>query len=181
MATLAFFIAVGGASAFAATQLAKNSVGAKQLKKNAVTTAKVKNGSLRAADIGGSVESALSAANANDSANLGGSPASAYKDGCPTGTKLVGGSLCVSGAAKAEGTWLAGIFACAELGLRFPSPGDALIVGSSAGDEGFWTDDYFQNSGIEEAVFYEPKDRDLLVTEITSTDAIVCVTTPTNS
>jgi hypothetical protein len=41
-ATLALIIAVGGASAFAATQLAKNSVGTKQLKKNAVTTAKIK-------------------------------------------------------------------------------------------------------------------------------------------
>ncbi|HZO05481.1 MAG TPA: hypothetical protein VFB52_03780 [Solirubrobacterales bacterium] len=43
VATLALCIAVGGASAFAANQLAKNSVGTKQLKKNAVTTAKIKN------------------------------------------------------------------------------------------------------------------------------------------
>lgn len=42
VATLALTIAVGGASAFAATQLAKNSVGSKQLQKNAVTTAKIK-------------------------------------------------------------------------------------------------------------------------------------------
>jgi hypothetical protein len=42
VATLALFIAVGGASAFAATQLPKNSVGAKQLKKGAVNTAKIK-------------------------------------------------------------------------------------------------------------------------------------------
>ncbi|HVD38476.1 MAG TPA: hypothetical protein VNC15_06560, partial [Solirubrobacterales bacterium] len=39
---LALFIAVGGASAFAATQLPKNSVGTKQLKKGAVNTAKIK-------------------------------------------------------------------------------------------------------------------------------------------
>jgi len=37
VATLALVLAVGGASAFAATQLAKNSVGTRQLKKNAVT------------------------------------------------------------------------------------------------------------------------------------------------
>ena len=42
VATLALFIAVGGASAFAASQLGKNTVGPKQLKKNGVTTAKVK-------------------------------------------------------------------------------------------------------------------------------------------
>jgi hypothetical protein len=42
MSTIAVFLILGGASAFAATQLAKNSVGSKQLKKNAVTTAKIK-------------------------------------------------------------------------------------------------------------------------------------------
>jgi hypothetical protein len=46
VATLALIIAVGGASAFAATQLKKNSVGTKQLKKGAVTAAKVKKGTL---------------------------------------------------------------------------------------------------------------------------------------
>jgi hypothetical protein len=51
IATLALFIALGGASAFAATQLAKNSVGAKQLKNGAVTTAKIAK-STRAALVG---------------------------------------------------------------------------------------------------------------------------------
>jgi hypothetical protein len=90
-ATLALIIAVGGASAFAATQLAKNSVGAKQLKKNAVITAKikkeavttakvkksaitgakVKNGSLSGADINvGSLGTVPSATVANNLAPL---------------------------------------------------------------------------------------------------------------
>ncbi len=51
VATLALFIAVGGASAFAASQLGKNSVGPKQLKKNAVTTAKVKKEAITAAKV----------------------------------------------------------------------------------------------------------------------------------
>jgi hypothetical protein len=51
VATLALFIAIGGASAFAASQLGKNSVGPKQLKKNAVTTAKIKNEALTAAKV----------------------------------------------------------------------------------------------------------------------------------
>jgi hypothetical protein len=42
VAYLALFIAIGGTSAFAASQLGKNSVGPKQLKKNSVTTAKIK-------------------------------------------------------------------------------------------------------------------------------------------
>ena len=49
VATLALFIALGGAS-YAAIQIPKNSVGAKQLKKNAVSSAKVKNRSLLAVD-----------------------------------------------------------------------------------------------------------------------------------
>jgi hypothetical protein len=47
---LALFVALGG-SAFAATQLAKNSVGSKQLKKNAVTTAKIKKEAVTGAKI----------------------------------------------------------------------------------------------------------------------------------
>ncbi len=45
MATIAVFIAIGG-SAYAATQLKKNSVGTRQLKKNSVVTSKIKNGSV---------------------------------------------------------------------------------------------------------------------------------------
>jgi hypothetical protein len=42
MSSIAVFLVIGGASAFAATQLGKNTVGAKQLKKNSVTAAKIK-------------------------------------------------------------------------------------------------------------------------------------------
>ena len=42
VSSLALFLVLTGATAFAATQLEKNSVGSKQLKKNAVTTAKIK-------------------------------------------------------------------------------------------------------------------------------------------
>src|SRR6476660_4933647 len=51
VATLALVIAIGGASAFAASQLGKNSVGPKQLKKNAVKTAKIKNEAVTAAKV----------------------------------------------------------------------------------------------------------------------------------
>ncbi|HVO53631.1 MAG TPA: hypothetical protein VMT37_04375 [Solirubrobacterales bacterium] len=61
IATLALFLVLAGGTAFAASKLAKGSVGTKQIKanavtgakikKNAVTGAKVKNGSLTGADI----------------------------------------------------------------------------------------------------------------------------------
>jgi hypothetical protein len=50
MSSIAVFLVLGGATAFAATELVKNSVGTKQLKNNAVNSAKVKNHSLLAAD-----------------------------------------------------------------------------------------------------------------------------------
>ncbi len=98
VATLALFIAIGGAGAFAATQLAKNSVGSKQLKKNVVTTAKIKKEAVTAAKVKkgtltgtqidastlGTVPSAghaASAENASTAANatkLGDVPASRY-------------------------------------------------------------------------------------------------------
>jgi hypothetical protein len=51
MSTIAVFLVLGGGAAFAATQLAKNSVGTKQLKKNAVTTAKLKNNVVNGAKV----------------------------------------------------------------------------------------------------------------------------------
>jgi hypothetical protein len=51
VATLALFIAIGGASAFAAGHLGKNTVGPKQLKKNSVTTAKIKKEAVTAAKV----------------------------------------------------------------------------------------------------------------------------------
>jgi hypothetical protein len=49
VSVIALFIALGG-SAYAVTQLPKNSVGSKQLKNNAVTSSKVKAGSLLESD-----------------------------------------------------------------------------------------------------------------------------------
>jgi hypothetical protein len=51
MSTIAVFLVIGGASALAAAQLGKNTVGSKQLKKNAVTSAKIKNNAVTSAKI----------------------------------------------------------------------------------------------------------------------------------
>ena len=51
VSTLCLFLLLGGASALAATQLAKNSVGTKQIKKNAVATAKIKNAAVTASKL----------------------------------------------------------------------------------------------------------------------------------
>ncbi len=68
VATMALFIAVGGATAFAAVQLKKNSVGTKQIKVGAITGAKVKEGTITGNKIDtatlGTVPSATNAATA---------------------------------------------------------------------------------------------------------------------
>jgi hypothetical protein len=51
MSSLAVFLILGGATAFAAGQLAKNSVGTKQLKRNAVTASKIKKNAVTTAKI----------------------------------------------------------------------------------------------------------------------------------
>ena len=51
MSSIAVFLVLGGASAVAAGQLAKNSVGSKQLKANAVTAAKIKKDAVTSAKI----------------------------------------------------------------------------------------------------------------------------------
>jgi hypothetical protein len=51
MSSIAVFLVLGGATAFAAVQLGKNTVGSKQLKKNAVTAAKIKKNAVTTAKI----------------------------------------------------------------------------------------------------------------------------------
>jgi hypothetical protein len=74
VSSICLFLLLGGATAFAAVHLGKNSVGRKQLKKNAVTGAKVKNHSLTGKDIKlsklGKVPSAATADTANGLAPL---------------------------------------------------------------------------------------------------------------
>jgi hypothetical protein len=79
MSTIAVFLVLGGATAFAASQLGKHSVGTRQLKGNAVTAAKIKKDAVTSAKIKkgavtgakiklstvGTVPSAASAADAN--------------------------------------------------------------------------------------------------------------------
>lgn len=51
VSTLALFLVLGGGAAFAASKLAKNSVGTRQLRNNAVTTAKLRAGAVTGAKI----------------------------------------------------------------------------------------------------------------------------------
>jgi hypothetical protein len=62
MSSIAVFLVLGGATAMAAGQLGKNSVGSKQLKTNAVTAAKIKKGAVTTAKLAGATMTALKGA-----------------------------------------------------------------------------------------------------------------------
>jgi hypothetical protein len=86
MSSIAVFLVIGGASAVAASQLAKNSVGKKQLKNGAVTTAKLKKNAVTAAKI---KDNAVTAGKIKDNAVTG----TKLQDGSVTGAKVLDGSL----------------------------------------------------------------------------------------
>lgn len=96
MSTIAVFLVVGGASALAATQLAKNSVGSKQLKSNAVTSAKIKKEAVAAAKIkNGAVTNTKIANEAVTTEKLGNSSVTVGKlaDGSVGTGKLADGAV----------------------------------------------------------------------------------------
>lgn len=106
VAYLALFLAIGAGTAFAAGQLAKNSVGSKQLKKNAVTGAKVK-------------RDAITSAKVKDASLLGADLA----DATITGAKIADGSLSatdISGGVRASN--VIGVAMTKDCGPAAPFP-----------------------------------------------------------
>jgi hypothetical protein len=158
VATLALFVAFGGASAIAATQLAKNSVGARQLKSKAVTTgkiaanavngSKVANGSLSGLDLNlnklGTVPSAVNAASAGNSNTVGGHSAT-----CPSGTTLIRGLCYDTQANPPVNSLKEAADSCAAKGGNLPSPmelyaaREVLNLGSGIGSDHQFTDTYY--------------------------------------
>lgn len=94
VATMALFIALGGAS-YAAIKLPAASVGTSQLKANAVTGAKVKDRSLSAADFKGPLTGATGAQGPAGPQGPAGrdATAAAIADGSLTGAKLAAGAV----------------------------------------------------------------------------------------
>jgi hypothetical protein len=130
MVTILAFIVLGGSAAFAAGQLAKNSVGAPQLKRNSVNTAKVKKGAITGAKI------KLSSLGAVPNANkLGGLSPDAFQRGSmwalvsPDGSKLLAqsGGISVQDTTGVGGYW-----------MHFPAKvaGKAIIATAWEGSEG---------------------------------------------
>lgn len=130
MSTLAVFIAIGG-GAYAAG-LARNSVKSKQIKDNAVKSIDIGDGQVTAIDVGGDAVGAGEIADGQ----VGGAEiadgsvdaveiSDALRLECPAGTQYVAGS-CPELNLRSPGTaWLNAVTACANAGLRLPSPQEA--------------------------------------------------------
>jgi hypothetical protein len=184
-ATLALFLVLSGGAAYAASQLAKNSVGTKQIKNDAITTGKIKNEAVTGAKIKlssiGTVPSATKAVSAEDAGKLGGSPAGTYRDRCPTGTSSVASGLCMTEERGAAG-WGQAIEECGEVGLRLPTPGETRLMASRVpSNHPFWTDDFYASGGVSYALVYWPAEKGLFGVNSSGGYWIYCVTTPTNS
>jgi hypothetical protein len=96
MSSIAVFLLLGGATAFAASQLGKNTVGTKQLKKNAVTKVKIKKGAVSSDKLadGAVTEGKIGADAVTESKIKDGSVTGGkIKDGSVTGGKLADGSV----------------------------------------------------------------------------------------
>lgn len=163
MSTIAVFLTLGGATALAAGQLGKNSVGSRQLKSKAVTTgkiannavngAKVANGSLTGADINvgalGTVPAATTATSAGNANTVGGHAAA-----CPSGTVLIRG-VCFDAAPNPVAPMLeAAAEACAAKGGYLPTPMElysaraVLNLGTGVGPaQHQYTDDVYSAVG----------------------------------
>jgi hypothetical protein len=155
MSTVAVFIALGGATAFAAGALPKNSVGSRQIKSKSVTTGKlangavngvkIANGSLTGTDINlsqlGTVPRAASAAHADAADSVDG-----HSIGCPADTTLFNG-LCFDSTSNPPASSLKeAADVCAAKGGFLPSPTDlyaarsVLSLGTGSGSDHQYTD-----------------------------------------
>jgi hypothetical protein len=138
VAYLALFVALGG-SAYAATQLPRNSVGSKQLKPNAVTAAKLKNGAVETEKLQeGAVTGAKIGTNAVTGANV---------DESSLGR--------VPGAASAESATTAGHAATATNATNAASAADAKALGGVPGSGFLRTNAIQFRTGALNACFKE--------------------------
>jgi hypothetical protein len=158
MVTVLAFVVLAGGSAFAATQLGKNSVGSRQLRSKSVTTgkiasnavngSKVANGSLTGQDLNlsllGTVPSATNAASAANANTVGGHSAS-----CPAGTTLIRGLCFDTQANPPVNSLKEAADSCAAKGGNLPSPmelyaaREVLNLGTGTGSDHQFTDSYY--------------------------------------
>lgn len=161
MSTVAVFLALGGATALATGQIAKNSVGSRQIKSGAVTTGKIANNAINGAkvashslegsdlDLGklGSVPNADFAARSGNADTVGEHAAS-----CPPATTLFHGVCFDSTSNPAVSSLFEAAESCSEKGGFLPTPmllysaRSVLSLGTGKGSDHQYTDEYYGNT-----------------------------------
>lgn len=133
MSTIAVVLALGGATAVAATNLAKNSVGTKQLKPNAVNGAKVRDGSLTGTDV--------------DAASLGQVPSARAANSATSAQRAAVAEQAnrADRATRATNADFADRAAAADTATNIAPPELLHVVGTGGGEPGFGQD--WQNLG----------------------------------
>lgn len=161
MSTIAVFLTLGGATAIAAGQLGKNSVGSRQLKAKSVTTGKIASNAVNGAKIAahsltgddinvgalGVVPRAASSAKSDDSSRVNGRAAI-----CPESTNFINGLCYDSTPNPVAPTVEVAADACNAKGGFLPTPMELyearsiLNLGVGGGDEHQYTDAYYGNT-----------------------------------
>ncbi len=128
MATVAVFIALGGAS-YAATHLSKNSVGTRQIKKNAVTSPKIRNGAVTQRKISTSAQAALKTIpnGSVTAADLSPELKASLTLRCPSGMRRAA-DLCFDANLRNSAQYDKALKACASAGLRLPSDAELVLA-----------------------------------------------------
>lgn len=138
VSSLCLFLLLGGGAAFAATQLAKNSVGTKQLKKNAVTTVKVKNGAITEAKIA-----------------KGAVTASKIADGSLTGAQIDASTLGTVPSAHAAGTAGTANVANSAAVAKSLTPSEPWHLVGAPGEPEFLEDWFSSGTSYGPVAFYK--------------------------
>lgn len=132
-----------------------------------------------------SVGHASKADSATNADQLGGSPPASFLSRCPSGTTRAGADLCMTSSDVGTGGFGRNNFAaalqdCANLGLRMPSPAEALLLVTRLLGQ-TWTDDFWVNGSTSTALGLDPSTGNLLATDSSSALRVRCVTTPVDA
>ena len=193
---LALFVALGG-TAYAATNLPRNSVGTRELRDGAVTSAKIRDKSVTGADVadgsltGAQIRSSTlgkvpSALHADNSDLLGGSPPADFRLHCPTGLTQAA-DLCFDFNERSSDTYSAALTTCARAQLRLPNAGELALVFDHLGasQDSQWIADvyFFGTTGFAADAMADNSSRQPMFTSdfiATGMHPYRCVTSPSN-
>lgn len=169
MSSIAVFLILGGATAFAASKIGTN-----QLKANAITTGKIKKNAITSAKIkDGAVTGAKVADGSLTSVDLA---AGTLTPTCPAGTVLAVG-VCFESTARAAAGYTTATDTCTPLGRRLPSVNELIAFTRKvqAIPAAEWSGDLFSTT----AGFTVNPDGTPVVTTLTTATAFRCVGAPT--